>query len=96
MPSSFAKAVASGRSEFSGSQIHKVPDAVTSVPLTSSLLNTPMSHKNRQRQNLHPLYHKRPPQQLLSLMVVVYVLMVPDSDVELCDDYIGDNKKASP
>lgn len=61
-------------------------NAVTSAPVTFSVLHIFGSFKNRRRQNLERLHHKRLSQQPFSLKMVVSVDKQPRSDVEACVD----------
>lgn len=76
--------------------IRVVPSAVTSAPLTFSVLNLPVSQENRRRRSLDPLYHKHSLQQLSLLTLIVYVNLPPRGDLEVCVIITGNNEKVSP
>lgn len=63
-------------------QVPVVSNAVTFAPLTSSVLSTFVSHKNRRQRDPGLLPPSRSLQQLLALVVVVFVRLPPRSDAD--------------
>lgn len=76
-------------------QVEVVPTAVTSTPLTLSVLSTLLSHKSRRRRNLDLVHRYCPLGQFLFFIMVAYVSRRPWGDVEVRADIIGNVRNLS-